>query len=73
MKPSSFGVPSQKKYPIDTKKRARNALARVAQHGTPAQKTQARKRVKAKYPSIQVAGARPGGKRKGSGKRRARK
>jgi hypothetical protein len=69
MKPSSFGVPSQKKYPIDTKRRARNALARVAQHGTPAQKTQVRKRVKAKYPSIQVAGGKPGGKRKRGAKR----
>lgn len=73
MKPSSFGAPGQKKYPIDTKKRARNALARVAQHGTPAQKTQVRKRVKAKYPSIQVAGTKPTGRRKGSGKRRTKK
>jgi hypothetical protein len=49
---SSFGVPSKRKYPLDTKSRARNALARVAQHGTPAEKKAVRGKVKKRYPSI---------------------
>ncbi|MFI6854497.1 hypothetical protein [Streptomyces sp. NPDC050416] len=49
---SAFGVPSKRKYPLDTKGRARNALARVAQHGTSSEKAQVRKAVKRKYPSI---------------------
>jgi hypothetical protein len=31
---SAFAYPKQRKYPIDTKARARNALARAAQSGT---------------------------------------
>ena len=53
---SAFGVPSKRKYPLDTRKRARNALARVSQHGTAAQKKAVRAKVKRKYPSIKVAG-----------------
>jgi len=53
---SSFGVPSKRKYPLDTRGRARNALARVAQHGTTSEKTQVRRAVKRKYPTI-AAGA----------------
>lgn len=52
MKPSSFALPGQKKYRIDDPAHARNALARVAQHGTPAEKAQVRRAVKRKYPSI---------------------
>lgn len=52
MASSSFGVPSKKKYRIDDKPHARNALARVAQHGTPAEKKQVRAAVRRKYPSI---------------------
>jgi hypothetical protein len=52
MAASNFGLPGQKKYRIDDAAHARNALSRVAQHGTPAQKKQVRARVKAKYPSI---------------------
>jgi hypothetical protein len=60
---SEFGVPSKAKgeqkgepgnYPIDTPKRARNALARVSQHGTPAEKASVRSRVAKKYPDIEV-------------------
>lgn len=32
--PSAFAYPSRRAYPIDTKARARNALARAAQSGT---------------------------------------
>jgi hypothetical protein len=57
---SSFGVPSKRKYPLDTKGRARNALARVAQHGTSSEKAQVRKAVKRKYPSIATRGQEKG-------------
>ena len=43
-------------YPIEDKAHARNALARVAQHGTPAQQATVRRKVKAKYPDIDVGG-----------------
>jgi hypothetical protein len=52
MKASSFAIPSKRKYPINDKAHARNALARVAQHGTPKEKAQVRRAVKRKYPSI---------------------
>lgn len=68
MKASSFGVPSARKYPLDTAARARNALARVQQHGTATEKAQVKRRVKAKYPSIAVGGRRKtGGTRKRKG------
>ncbi|MCQ8831772.1 hypothetical protein [Streptomyces malaysiensis] len=57
---SSFGVPSKRKYPLDTKGRARNALARVAQHGSSSQKAQVRKAVRRRYPSIAVGGRKQG-------------
>lgn len=47
--PSGKGAGS---YPIPDKSHARNALARVSQHGSPAQKTKVRAKVKAKFPSI---------------------
>lgn len=65
MKAPSFGVPSKRKYPLDTAARARNALARVAQHGTATEKKQVQAKVRRKYPSIAV-----GGKRKSSGTRK---
>jgi hypothetical protein len=52
MNKSSFAIPSQRKYPINDVAHARNALARVAQHGTPKEKAQVRRAVKRKYPSI---------------------
>ena len=39
-------------YPIPDASHARNALARVAQHGTPAEKATVRKKVAAKFPGI---------------------
>lgn len=39
-------------YPIQDESHARNALSRVAQHGTPAEKKQVRAAVKRKYPNI---------------------
>lgn len=49
---SSFAVPGKRKYPIDTPARARNALARVSQFGTPAEKKAVRAKVRKRYPSI---------------------
>ena len=48
----SFALPSKRKYPIPDKAHARNALARVAQHGTPAEQKKVRAAVKKRYPSI---------------------
>jgi len=40
------------RYPIHDIAHARNALARVAQHGTPSEKARVRAAVKRRYPSI---------------------
>lgn len=39
-------------YPINDPAHARNALARVSQHGTPEEKSKVRSAVKRKFPSI---------------------
>jgi len=39
-------------YPIPDKSHARNALARVSQHGSSAEKARVRAKVKAKFPGI---------------------
>jgi hypothetical protein len=52
MKSSTFALPGKRKYPIPDKAHARNALARVAQHGTPAEKKKVRAAVHRKFPSI---------------------
>jgi len=49
---SSFALEKQRKYPIDTIARARNALSRVAANGTPDEKYEVRREVFAKYPSL---------------------
>lgn len=41
-------------YPINTKKRARNALARAAQHATPAQQATIRRKVSQQFPTIKI-------------------
>lgn len=45
-------------YPIDTPARARNALARGAQHASPSEQATIKRKVAAKYPSIDVSGKR---------------
>ena len=47
----SFALPGRR-YPIEDKAHARNALARVSQHGTPAEKAKVRAAVHHKYPGI---------------------
>lgn len=49
---TSFAEPDKKKYPIENEAHAKNALSRVSQFGTPAEKTKVRRAVKKKYPSI---------------------
>jgi hypothetical protein len=48
----SFALPGKRKYPIPDKAHARNALARVAQKGTPTEKKTVRAAVKRRFPSI---------------------
>lgn len=40
------------KYPIEDKSHARNALARISQFGSPAEKKKVRAKVHKKFPSI---------------------
>jgi Family of unknown function (DUF6582) len=46
---SAFAYPKQRKYPIDTPKRARNALARAAQSGTSGSYQHVARAVRKKY------------------------
>ena len=55
IKASNFALPGKRKYPIHDRAHARNALARVAQHGTPAEKAAVRRKVRAKYPGMKVS------------------
>lgn len=47
----SFALPGRR-YPINDPNHARNALARVSQHGSSPEKAAVRAKVHAKYPSI---------------------
>jgi hypothetical protein len=59
LRPSQFALPEQRKYPLDTKARARNAPARASQHATPAEQATIARKVAAKFPGIkQRAGKR---------------
>lgn len=48
---STFALP-HRRYPIEDANHARNALARVAQHGTAEEKATVRAKVHRKYPGI---------------------
>ncbi len=57
MPQSEFALPSKRHggkggYPIEDKAHARNALARVAQHGSAAEKATVRTKVHRKFPDI---------------------
>jgi len=52
LKGGSFVFPKDRRYPIPDKAHARNALARVAQHGTPSEKAKVRAAVHRKFPGI---------------------
>lgn len=48
----TFALPGKRKYPIPDKAHARNALARVAQNGTPAEQKKVEAAVKKRFPGI---------------------
>lgn len=48
----TFAIPEKRAYPIPDEAHARNALARVAQHGTPDEKARVRAAVKRKFPKM---------------------
>ena len=52
LKSSNFVFPGERKYPIEDEAHGRNALARVSQHGSPAEKAKVRAAVHRKYPGI---------------------
>jgi hypothetical protein len=49
---SAFVYPGERKYPINDIAHARNALARVSQHGSAAEKRRVRSAVHSKYSSL---------------------
>ena len=51
LKPKQFALGAGR-YPIHDPAHARNALARVSQHGSPAEQAKVRAAVKRKYPGI---------------------
>ena len=53
--PKNFALPGRR-YPIEDASHARNALARVSQHGSPSEKATVRAKVAARYPGIAVEG-----------------
>jgi hypothetical protein len=50
---SDFALPGRR-YPIHNENHARNALARVAQHGTAAEQAIVRSKVKSRYPGMHI-------------------
>jgi hypothetical protein len=56
---SAFALPGGR-YPINDKNHARNALSRVSQNGTPAEKEKVRAKVHSKYPAIGKKKPQPG-------------
>lgn len=66
--PKDFALPGRR-YPIEDASHARNALARVAQHGSPAEKATVRADVHRTYPGIEEARKKPMGKTKDDEKR----
>jgi hypothetical protein len=52
LKDSDFAEPDARKYPIEDEAHARNALARVAQHGTEEEQREVRRRVEERYPDL---------------------
>lgn len=56
-----------RRFPIQDKSHAKNALARVSQHGSSEEKSEVRKKVHSKYPGIKISRGSAGrGRRKGN-------
>lgn len=67
-----FALPG-KRYPVEDKAHARAALSRVSQHGTAEEKAKVRKKVSAKYPTLNVKGLQKGkGKKDNKARKRVR-
>lgn len=49
---SDFALPGKRAYPVPDASHARNALARAAQHATPAERATISRKVHAKFPGI---------------------
>ena len=49
---ADFAIPAERRFPIPDRRHAANALARVAQTGTPAEQAQVKAAVKRKYPDM---------------------
>ena len=62
LKSSSFAEAGKRAYPINDASHARNALARVSQYGTPAEKAKVRAAVAKKYPGMGKTTKKKGGK-----------
>lgn len=62
----AFVFPKKERYPIHDLAHGRNALARVSQHGTPAEKARVRAAVHRRFPEI-------GQEKKASARRQAAK
>jgi hypothetical protein len=60
--PASAFALGKGRYPVNTAKRARSALSRIAQNGTAAQQKTVQAVVRKKYPSIAVAGKKTKGR-----------
>lgn len=54
LKSSDFVFPKKRAYPIDTKARARSALARIDEYGTQAERRKVRAAVHRRYPGMRV-------------------
>ena len=52
LKDSDFAEPEERKYPIEDETHARNAVARVAQHGSKQEQEEVRERVEERYPDL---------------------
>lgn len=50
---SDFAEPGERKYPVPDRSHAQNALARVSQHGTPAEKAKVRAKVAKAFPGLE--------------------
>lgn len=48
----SFAIPEDRAYPIPDRRHAANALARVAQFGTPEEKARVKAAVKKRFPDM---------------------
>ncbi len=53
--PSQFALPPDE-YPIPDKGHAKAALSEIVQHGSPKEISEVRRKVKEKFPSMQVKG-----------------